>query len=214
MVGGDYFDYIPMQDDGFGIAVADSSGHGLGAALLTAELQATLQALACTYRDMGEILTLANRILSRGMPEGRFTALTLARIDPRAKVLVYSNAGHPSAYILDAAGEIRGELTSIGLPLGIQSDHNYTSSGAIFLKEGDTVVLYSDGVFEAPSADGTRFGTRRLLETVRTGLHLPAREIVDCLHRRVAAHCRPAPLVDDMTTVVVKVCQGSTELKL
>jgi sigma-B regulation protein RsbU (phosphoserine phosphatase) len=205
-IGGDYFDFVPMSGECLGIAVGDSSGHGLASALLTAELRATLRSLIVTNgEEVGEIVTLANRILSQGMPEGDFATLVFARLDPSAGALVYSSAGHPPPCILDARGQVRGKLTSMGLPLGVQVDRVYASSNTIPLERGDTVLLYSDGAFEAASADRGLFGTERLLNAVRERLHLPAREIVGDLHDRIAAHSRPGRLSDDVTTVVIKV---------
>jgi PAS domain S-box-containing protein len=206
MIGGDYFDFIPMAEQCVGIAVGDSSGHGLASALLTAELRAILRSLILTNgKDVGEVVSLANDILSQGIPEGDFTTLVFARLAPSTGTLTYSSAGHPPPCILDAAGHVRGKQPSMGLPLGIQEGRIYGSSTAIPLKRGDTVLMFSDGAFEAASADGGLFGIERLWETVRERRHLPAREIVSDLQDRIAAHCRPSPLSDDVTTVVVKV---------
>ncbi len=207
-VGGDYYDFIPMLDDCLGIAIGDSSGHGLASALLAAELRATIRTLVHTYRDVGTILSIANRVLSAGMVEWCFVTFLFARLDPKTRTLVYSSAGHPPPRIVDAAGNVRNELSSMGIPLGIQNDYLYTSSGPIHLKEGDTVLFYSDGVSEAGSANGSLFGSERLTQVIREHLHLPAREIVDRLHQRVLAHCRPKLPADDLTAVVLKVRAG------
>jgi sigma-B regulation protein RsbU (phosphoserine phosphatase) len=96
----------------------------------------------------------------------------------------------------------------MGIPLGIHGDFLYTSSGPISLKDGETVLFYSDGLSEAASADGILFGTERLTQVMREHLHLPAREIVDRLHQRVLAYCRPKLPPDDLTAVVLKLRAG------
>jgi PAS domain S-box-containing protein len=204
MVGGDFFDFIPMFDESIGIVIGDSSGHSLAAALLSAEVRATLRALVQTYRGVGEILTLANRALSAGIPEDCFSTLLFVRLEPKARILVYSSAGHPPLRIFDAAGKPRQEYPSMGLPLGVDENHTYSSSGAIPLNQGDSVVLYSDGVFEALSPDFEIFGTNRIVESVQKHVDQPASEVIARLHRKVAAHCQ-SKLSDDITTVVIKV---------
>jgi PAS domain S-box-containing protein len=207
-VGGDYYDFIPMLDGCLGIAIGDSSGHGLASALLAAELRATIRTLVHTYPDVGTILTIANRVLSAGMVEWCFVTFLFARLDPKTRTLVYSSAGHPPPRVMDAEGNVRNELSSMGIPLAIQHDYLYTSSGPIPLKEGEAVLFYSDGISEAASPDGALFGTQRITEVIREHLSLPAREIVDRLHQRVLAHCRPKLPADDLTAVVLKVGVG------
>jgi len=208
-VGGDYLDFIPMLDESLGLAIGDASGHGLGSALLAAEVRATLRALTCTYRGVGEILTLANRILSECIPEGCFITLMFARLEHRAGILVYSSAGHPYPVIFDVAGHVRERLPSMGLPLGIEVSHDFTSSGAVSLNEGDALLFHSDGLVEASNPDGTQFGLDRMQQVVRDHLHLPARAIIDHLYEEVLEHCRPNPPADDVTAIVLKVEAGA-----
>src|SRR2546426_8505280 len=93
--GGDYFDYLSMADGSLGIVVADVTGHGVGPALLMAETRAYLRTLAMNAPDVGEILTLANQVLAEDVDFERFVTLILAKLDARARSLVYTSAGHP-----------------------------------------------------------------------------------------------------------------------
>jgi PAS domain S-box-containing protein len=102
--GGDYYDFIPMSDGRWGIAVGDASGHGIGAALLISETRAYLRALALTLTDPCEILRVANGRLADDIGADHFVTLFLARLDPRTRSLVYSNAGHWPGYVFDAQG--------------------------------------------------------------------------------------------------------------
>jgi PAS domain S-box-containing protein len=117
--GGDYFDYLPMLNDRWGIIVADVTGHGVGPALLMAETRAYLRILAGRREDVGEILTRANSVLAEDVGSERFVTLFLARLDPRDRALVYASAGHTTAYIMDRAGNVRQTLPRTGVPLGI-----------------------------------------------------------------------------------------------
>ena len=119
VMGGDYFDYFPVQEETLGIAIGDVCGHGFGPSLLMAATRAYLRALMLTEATVGTILTLANRALAADVSEGRFVTLLLARLDPRTGSFVYANAGHPPGYVLASSGEVKAELESTGCPLGL-----------------------------------------------------------------------------------------------
>lgn len=203
--GGDYFDYIPMPQDGLGIVIGDISGHGLGPALLMAETRAYLHALMLTRHDVGEIVALVNQALVRDLADEHFTTLFLARIDPAARSFVYVNAGHPTGYVLDAHGGVKTLLPSTGMALGIVPDLEFPAAPAISLEPGELVLLLTDGVLEAPSAQGAAYGIERTLEVVCAHRGEPARAIVDILYRDVGNYCRGTTQLDDITAVVIKV---------
>src|SRR5204862_920028 len=120
--GGDYFDYLPMLNDRWGIIVADVTGHGVGPALLMAETRAYLRILAGRREDVGEILTRANGVLAEDVGSERYVTLFLARLDAKERTLTYASAGHPTGYILGAAGQIKRTLPRTGVPLGLRPD--------------------------------------------------------------------------------------------
>ena len=176
--GGDYFDYLSMADGCLGIVVADVTGHGVGPALLMAETRAYLRTLALNAGDAGDILTRANRVLAGDVDFERFVTVILARLDPRSQSLVYASAGHPSGYVLAAAGQVKARLQRLGVPLGIQRDIDYASSPVISLAAGDIVLLLTDGIEEAMSPDNTFFGVNQILNVVRAHSERTAGEIV------------------------------------
>ena len=120
--GGDYFDYIPMQDGGLGVVIGDVSGHGFGPALLMAELRAYLRAFMLTRWDVGEIVGLLNCALADDAPEGHFATLLLVRLDPATRSLVYASAGHWPGYIFSPTGEVKVVLHATGMPLAAMSE--------------------------------------------------------------------------------------------
>src|SRR5437868_1564513 len=120
--GGDYFDYIPMRDGGLAVVIGDVCGHGLGPALLMAEVRAYLRAFLLTRTDVGEILGLLNTALAEDAPEGYFATLLLARLDPASRSCVYASAGHMPAYIFGADGGIKAVLKATDRPLAIGAD--------------------------------------------------------------------------------------------
>jgi PAS domain S-box-containing protein len=208
-IGGDYYDFLPLGHGSLGIAIGDVSGHGFGPALLMAETRALLRAFAQTQDDPSAILHLINRVLVPDIESDRFITLLLARLDPRARTLVYSSAGHQPGYLLDAGGKVKRTLPSTGFPLGILEETDFPSSAEIPLQPGDIVLLMTDGIVEARAPDGTVFGQQRPLDLVRVYSQATARQIVDNLYYAVRAFSHALPQYDDITVTVIKVhaCQ-------
>jgi sigma-B regulation protein RsbU (phosphoserine phosphatase) len=204
-VGGDYYDFIRMPDESLGIAVGDASGHGLGPALMMAQARATLRTLSYTYRGVGEILSIANRLLYESTLDDHFFTLVFTRLELTSRVLVYSSAGHPTGLVFDERGEVRTELPSVGLPLGLEPDVSFHTGGSVALRAGDMVLLYSDGLLEPIFETGRRFGIDRVIDAVRDHCQRPARGIVDGILERLTRHCGSNRPSDDVTAVVVKV---------
>ena len=202
--GGDYFDYIPLDEDRLGIAVGDVSGHGFGPALLMAVTRTYLRAFAQTCGDVAIILNLANHALYHDTSEDRYVTLLLARVDPRTRSLEYVSAGHLTGYVLDANGAVKGQLPSTGLPLGISPESAFRAGPAIPLAPGELVLFLTDGVVEARAPFGATFGARRAQEIVRIYRRLPAAEIAHNLYHAVRAFAQEAPQTDDITAVVLK----------
>ncbi|MAE67811.1 MAG: hypothetical protein CMJ18_26445 [Phycisphaeraceae bacterium] len=204
-VGGDYYDYIPMRDEQFGVVIGDASGHGIGPAMLMAEARATLRTLAQTYRGVDEIVTIANRILIEGMLDNHFITLILVRLDPHRQTLEYASAGHPPGYVFDAAGHVVIELDSTNMPIGILPDEQFSSSGPVQLERGQIVLLLTDGVLEAGRPGRKPFGPDRVKAVVREHRRLSPSLIVDALYRRILEYCHPNLPHDDMTMIVIKI---------
>jgi sigma-B regulation protein RsbU (phosphoserine phosphatase) len=165
--GGDYFDFIPMSDGDWGIVIGDASGHGIGAALLVAETRAYLRALTFTNTDPGQVLDNVNQRLFEDIGAEHFVTLFLGRLHPLRRSLVYSNAGHLPAYVLDGHGAVKLVLSSTGFPLGAVPDSPFPNRPEVRLEPGDLLLLLSDGIVEARMRDGPLFGIGRTLEVVQ-----------------------------------------------
>ncbi len=202
---GDYFDYVRMPNDTIGIVLADVSGHGLGPSLLMASMRAYVRALARTHDNVGEILTITNRILVEDTQSENFITAIFGQLNPRTRSFAYTNAGHPTGYVLDTSGAVKWQLNSGGYPLGLMPDHAYESSGEMILEPGEVVVLVSDGILEARAPQETMFGTERMLDIVRVYREESALQIVDNLYYAVRGFCQGTPQIDDITAVVLKV---------
>lgn len=203
--GGDYFDYLAMDEDDVGLVVGDVSGHGMGPALIMAETRAYLRVVAINRRDAGQVLTRANQALADDL-EGsdRFVTCALIRLTPSEGSLAYANAGHVAALVLSAAGELKDRFKRRGPPLGLFPETNYAEHAGGRLEAGDLLVLLTDGFEEAERGDGERFGLERVLEVLRQSRHGTAQEIIDALGNAIHAFQDGHPQQDDLTVVVLK----------
>jgi len=204
---GDYFDFIPMADDCLGLVVGDVTGHGLGPALLMAELRAYLRAIAATRPHCGELLMLANRFLSADLEEHRFVTLFFARLEPDKRSLTYASAGH-CGYVLRADGETE-TLPSTGLPLGLIPDTIINTSFSIELRPGDLFFVPTDGFQEAHTESNELYGLPRVLDFLHRHRDLPAARIIELLRDEVLAFSgsKVGQVKDDMSALLVR-CMG------
>jgi PAS domain S-box-containing protein len=202
---GDHFDYLPMAGATLGIVIGDVAGHGLGPSLLTVALHNHLRSLIEHHDELAEVLGDTNRLLCEEMGQECFITLLMGQLDPRARTFRYINAGHPSGYLLDAAGRLKARLDSCVLPLGILPELEFPPAESVALEPGDLLLLITDGVLEARAADGAYFGEERTLETVRANRRRSASEILDTLYDNVCSFSENRKILDDVTAVVVKV---------
>lgn len=201
-VSGDFFDFMPLGPDSVGVLVADVSGHGLGPALLMAQTQAYLHALAETSSDPGELLSNANRLFANS-DSGHFVTMFLGRLDSATRSFVYAGAGH-QGYLVRSNGAAH-VLESTGYPLGVEMDTAISSAPAIVLQTGDTLVVPTDGTEETMSLGGREFGQERMLNVVRTNRKKSAAQIVNALFLAARNFSDGHPQDDDITALVVKV---------
>ena len=164
-VGGDWYDFIPLPDERWGLVLADVSGKGTAAALLMSATRGILRALAPSSSGPGEVLTRLNKTLLDDFPCGRFVTMVYAELDPGNRTLRLANAGHPPPLLLEPSGH-RWIATEHGLPLGVAASE--FSETTITLGEQSRVALYSDGITEAALDSGEEYGPGRLLEQMRS----------------------------------------------
>jgi phosphoserine phosphatase RsbU/P len=159
-VGGDWYDFIPLQDGKLGIVLADVSGKGMGAALLMSSTRSLLRLIANTTHSPGEVLKRLNEILIKDFPSARFVTMIYAVLNPKKQKLVFANAGHLSPLLVDSSGNNFLETTD-GLPLGI-AESSFSEREVIF-NSGSRLILYTDGVTEAMNSAEEEYGSERLL---------------------------------------------------
>lgn len=201
-VGGDYFDYIPMSDGRIFVVVADVSGKGLAASLLMSSLQARVHALCELQTDVAKLVSRLNHSTKANTPDNKFITGFFAAIDPLTGEMEYANAGHNPPVIARQNGKV--ELLTAGGPvLGILPNINYVG-GRTKLETGDLLVMYSDGVSEAPNAKDEEFSEEAVAQIAASCLDRSADEVLMEIARQLRAFLGECSPTDDVTMVVAR----------
>src|ERR1700719_4605012 len=196
VVGGDYFDVLPFDDESCGLCIADVAGKGLPAAMLMSNLQAAVRGLASPSLTPEDLAARLNSLLCRHMASDRFVTLFYAQLDGPARRLHYVSAGHNPPFVLHRDGS-HERLTEGGGVLGVFA-HQKFESGAVQLRSGDRVVMYTDGVTEACNSQDEEFGEERLLNVLQENPSRSAIEIQKSILHSVSEFSR-GPWRDDAT---------------
>jgi len=206
-IGGDYYDFLPLQTDRWGIAIGDVCGKGIGAALLMASLQASLRAQAMhDHSDLSTLIADVDRLVHGASPKHLYASLFYAEYDAVTRNLEYVNAGHnaPMVFRRKASQYSILHLEATGTPLGLLERSEFGSQ-SVELKTGDVLVMYTDGITEAENPAHELWGQERLETLLRTRRdHTPV-QIVGRIVEEVLAFAKDCPQSDDMTLVVVGV---------
>ncbi len=214
-VGGDYYDFLPLDGHRLGVLIADVSGKGTSAALYMAELKGLVLSLSQIHTSPRQLLIAANRIIADHLDARSFITMTYAVIDLRARTMTYARAGHtPLIYVPGGDGSAAVHSAKIlapdGLVLGLKLDAGETferllQEDTIPLRSGDLYLFFTDGISEAMNAEDDCFGEQRLGRLVETHAHLPSDELRERVLREISAFVGDAPQHDDMTMILLKV---------
>ena len=206
-VGGDYYDFVPLSNDRYGIAVGDVSGKGVSAAFYMAEVKGILLSLSKVCSSPRELLVRANKALVDSLEKNAFISFMYAILDAQAEEIVLARAGHcPLLYLTASGAEL---VRPTGLGLGLTSGEIFeqsTEERILRLHAGDVCVLYTDGVTEARNEAGDEFGTERLVSASKEAQTLTGREIRDRILEAIRTFTGHDSYNDDMTLVVIKWC--------
>jgi sigma-B regulation protein RsbU (phosphoserine phosphatase) len=207
-VGGDYFDFLDLGRGQLGIAIADVSGKGIPAALLMANLQASLHAQSLESEKVGEVANRINNLLVRSTDANMFVTFFYGLLDRHQSTFTSTNAGHNPPLLL-RADQTMERLVEGGLVLGFLPNQTYMQQ-ITTLQPGDILVLYTDGITEARVPEEEEvigdklFGEDRLVQVVKDNVSLSAREIQSAILRSVSDHTKNTPQGDDITLVIIK----------
>jgi phosphoserine phosphatase RsbU/P len=206
-VGGDYYSVVRISERHTALCVADVSGKGLPAALLMASLQAALKPLICQRLAPRELCHRLNRILCDLTPVGKFISFFYAVLDNVANRLTYCNAGHNPPLLIRADGTST-ELKAAGAVLG-QFPLWFYEQSELQMRNGDELLLFTDGLVEACNADQESFGEHNLIRIARENQSSSAEELMGLLIRAASRHSG-GHFQDDASLIVLKATEAST----
>jgi sigma-B regulation protein RsbU (phosphoserine phosphatase) len=202
-VGGDYYDYIPIDEHTIEIVIADVAGKGVPAALLMSATAAAVQLEANEKRDMLDVVDRLNSGIHSVSDGDRYVTLLLADIDARSQSLRYVNRGHNPALLFQAKTHDVVPMNSSCPPVGMFASEACEINRAD-LAAGDVLVLYTDGITDAENPQGEEFGMERLSALIRRGHMLSADGLMNHILESVTDFCREVGFNDDVTILVVK----------
>jgi sigma-B regulation protein RsbU (phosphoserine phosphatase) len=207
IISGDYYDYIDLGDQKFGVAIADVSGKGVPAGLLMAMCRSSLRSFASSDASPSSVMAAVNRQLFPDIREDMFISMSYGILNTANDTLTLSRAGHEPALLFRRdTGQVE-LLRSPGLALGIESGSVFervTRDQEVALKTGDCVLFYTDGVKEAIDKEEEEFGMERMCESFRMAAPLGAEAILSRMQEELAQFTGDGPQMDDITLVAIE----------
>jgi len=201
-VAGDYYDVIPLTGGRTLFAVGDVSGKGAGAAMIMANVQASLRSMSKVNVTLLDLVSGINALICENTDLDQYVTFFAASFDPKTSRLTYINGGHNPPRVVRANGEIK-ELWVGGTVLGFLPETAY-QEGTIDLAPGDSMIAFTDGVSEAMNERDEEFGERRIVEIVQRTRHEAPESVLQAIETEVAAFRGERRLEDDFTLLIVK----------
>lgn len=210
-IGGDFYDLFALSESRLGVAVGDVSGKGIPASLLMAICRTNLRQIAPRFDSPARVLVELNRVLSGDMQQELYITMVYAVIDTEYNEVIFARAGHELPLFLRhdrVTGQFNSEFVGAeGMPLGMVDDELFASIIADRrepLSPGETFLLFTDGITEAPNEEGKEFSGSRLADIVRRLHNRSAKEINDGVLDAVQRFAGLAAQRDDLTLVTVR----------
>jgi serine phosphatase RsbU (regulator of sigma subunit) len=202
-VGGDYYDYIPIDNHTIQVVIADVAGKGVPAALLMSATAAAVQLEVSEKRDMLEVVNRLNNGIHSVSDGDRYVTLLLADIDALSRSLRYVNCGHNPALLYRGNTRDIVRMNSSCFPVGM-FDRVSCEINRADLAAGDILVLYTDGITEAENSQAEEFGMERLSAVIRRDSSLSAEELMANIFQSAEDFCQGVGFSDDATVLIVK----------
>ncbi|MGE5358396.1 MAG: SpoIIE family protein phosphatase, partial [Bacteroidales bacterium] len=208
-VGGDFFNYFLMPKGEVGLLVGDVSGKGVGAALLMANVQATLRARLPLDDNLVHLVDTIDREVEENTPTSVYLTLFVGVLDSTQQKLRYVNAGHNPQYVLRAGGGLE-RLASDGLPVGMFAGHGY-KEGAVSVNDGDMLFFYTDGITEVENESGDMFGSDRLEQLLQDHHTEGTDRLLARIEQELTSFRGHAEPFDDATMMVLRLTGHVTQ---
>jgi sigma-B regulation protein RsbU (phosphoserine phosphatase) len=201
IVSGDYFDFVRFRDGGHGIVLADVSGHGVSAGMMMSSLQTAFHTLVPLSDSPLDVLERINHLYAHNINFTTFVTIFFGKFDPSSRLFTYASAGHNSGYVFRPAAGQDILLHPSGPAIGLMEGF-HVHLEQVQLKQGDILVLYTDGVTEASDGGAGQWSLDRLAEVIRSNHTLPPEQLVKRLLLSVSEFSGGRALDDDATLIV------------
>ncbi len=202
-VGGDFYDFFPIDDHRMGFTIADVSGKGVPAAIFMAVSRTLIKATGLQDKPTNECMSTVNDILCDESVGSMFVTVFYGIYDLQTGQITFTNAGHNPPYILKADGQVEVVKSPCNLVLGAVPDMPF-SCDTLELEPGDTLFMYTDGVTEAENKNHDQFGESRLEEALAECKGADSKHIVDTVNAKVKEFINGAAQSDDITQLVIR----------
>jgi serine phosphatase RsbU (regulator of sigma subunit) len=205
-VGGDFYDFFPVDDDHMGVVVGDVTGKGVPAGLFMMRVRAMLRSSAVGILSAAEALARINLVIAQENPSATFATMFYFVCNIRTGSVTFCNAGHnPPVWLKDGEATFLSSPPDVGrgLPVGVSEDGSFTD-GTLNLGVGECLVVYTDGVTEATSAHEEMFGEERLRKVLQANIVLEPRDLCQKVLAEVNAYQADAEQFDDIAILIFK----------
>ncbi len=207
IVGGDYFDFIEFGTGHHALVIADVAGHGVSASLHMASIQAMLRSVVPVSRSLADVAKRMHRLFVHNIRFTTFVTLFIGAFDPAAKTFTYCNAGHNPPIVLQTTRDDEVSqvwLDPTGPAIGLVETSEFEER-AVNLKEGDLLVMYTDGVTEAMNPRHEEFGKERLASVIKRMHRRSSKEVVRGIRDSLESFAKGRSFADDTTVVVCRI---------
>ena len=208
-VGGDYFDFVEVDKDTLGIVVADVSGKGVPGSLVMTMIRTALRTEARGNKNAADVLARVNDFVINDMKRGMFVTIFYIILDSHNRTISYASAGHNPMMLYRAKTKKSYYLNPRGFPIGINLPDSSLfrksiQSDTLRLREGDVLIVYTDGITEAMNPQREKFGDERFLSAIRNHGHLKVDPLVDKIREEINVFTEGYAQSDDITLVAIR----------
>ena len=202
-VGGDFYDFFRIDDDHIAMIIGDVCGKGIPAALFMAVSRMIIRSKGIQGMGAAECVTVSNRVLAAYSVDCMFVTVFYAIYNTKTGLVHYTNAGHNPPYLLHADGTTKAMPRERNLMMGAFSQAEY-KEGTLQLEQGDTLVMYTDGVTEAMNTTKEEFGTERFEKILGSVADKSSQQIIEAVKAGIADFVNDAEQSDDITMLILK----------
>lgn len=206
-IGGDYYDFIRIDDEHLGIAIADVAGKGIGGAMMMAVCQGVLRTRAAQEQSPARMLSELNRVLSENLAEDMFITMLYMILNTRSRELKFARAGHERLLLKKSGNGTPVPIDAKGIAIGLTEADIFDRSiqdKSVSLQPGDIIIAYTDGITEALNPENEEWGTDHLMSVITQDPGTSCDELIGTIRHQLARHIGAQPQYDDMTLLALK----------